>query len=310
MKKAALILITLFTSVTAILGQNYYIITFDPDADPVDLNGNFLLYTDTLSNPANSWQIGAPQKTAFTEASSAPNVIVTDTLNTYPVNDHSSFIIRHVADYGLTSHYFELYADYQVNSDTLTDYGMLELSVDDGSTWIDLFNDPVWSAALSWNNSAISHSFSGNSNGWNSFYFLVHSSEIAYLGIEFGDTVLFRFSFISDGNETFKDGLMFDNISIWDTPPIGIAELSTGTFASTAYPNPVHEKLTVRFDNPANHSLTLELLDHSGKLVQKTATHHTKQVTLNTEKLPAGIYFYSLKDEQTGAVSLNQFIVR
>jgi hypothetical protein len=136
------------------------------------------------------------------------------------------------------------------------------------------------------------------------------TAQIANLGIESGDTVLFRFSFISDGNETFKDGLMFDNIEIRDTPPIGIAELSANTFPSTAYPNPVHDKLTVRFDNPAHHSLTLELLDHSGKPVQETTTHHTKQVTLNTEKLPAGMYFYTLKDRQTGAVSSGPFIVR
>ncbi len=34
--------------------------------------------------------------------------------------------------------------------------------------------------------------------------------------IELGDTVLFRFSFISDSIDNQKDGLMFDNIRFMD----------------------------------------------------------------------------------------------
>ncbi len=58
-----------------------YTITFD---DTLEIKN---LYIDTVSNPNNIWQVGIPQKTIFTDAYSAPNVIVTDTANPYPVND-------------------------------------------------------------------------------------------------------------------------------------------------------------------------------------------------------------------------------
>ena len=45
-------------------------------------------------NASNIWQIGEPSKTLFSSARSNPNALVTDTLNNYPVNDSSSFIVR------------------------------------------------------------------------------------------------------------------------------------------------------------------------------------------------------------------------
>src|SRR5690606_28661361 len=39
------------------------------------------------------WQIGPPQKSVFDSAATNPNVIVTDTINTYPINDTSSFTV-------------------------------------------------------------------------------------------------------------------------------------------------------------------------------------------------------------------------
>jgi len=39
----------------------------------------------------NIWQVGPPQKTIFSSAATAPNVLVTDTVNFYPTNNSSSF---------------------------------------------------------------------------------------------------------------------------------------------------------------------------------------------------------------------------
>ncbi len=55
------------------------------------------LTIDTISNPNNIWQIGSLHKTVFTNAYSVPNALVTDTINTYPINDTSTFIITNVA---------------------------------------------------------------------------------------------------------------------------------------------------------------------------------------------------------------------
>src|SRR5680860_1850189 len=59
---------------------------------------NERVYIDTAGG--NSWSIGAPDKTVFTSAYSPSNVIVTDTLDPYPMNDTSSFIIKHLASGG------------------------------------------------------------------------------------------------------------------------------------------------------------------------------------------------------------------
>ncbi len=62
---------------------------------------NYWLWIDTVSNPNNIWQIGSPQKTVISSAHSAPNVIITDTVNTYPPNNTSVFIIGHLAQVGM-----------------------------------------------------------------------------------------------------------------------------------------------------------------------------------------------------------------
>ncbi|HEY0030587.1 MAG TPA: hypothetical protein VGC65_07505, partial [Bacteroidia bacterium] len=87
MKNKLSLLFLMFFTCLKIFGQNYYTINFD--GAPLSTWG-YELYIDTISNPGNVWQIGPPQKNTFTGAVSSPNVIVTDTLNYYPVNDTSS----------------------------------------------------------------------------------------------------------------------------------------------------------------------------------------------------------------------------
>ena len=50
--------------------------------------------TDIFINPdsGNLWQIGKPHKVFFSSAHHGSKAIITDTLNTYPPNDTSSFI--------------------------------------------------------------------------------------------------------------------------------------------------------------------------------------------------------------------------
>lgn len=55
---------------------------------------------DIAQNPDNIWQIGSPHKQVFNLGYSSDNAIVTDTLNSYPMNDTSSFIRYHIADLG------------------------------------------------------------------------------------------------------------------------------------------------------------------------------------------------------------------
>src|SRR5262245_53236893 len=47
---------------------------------------------DTSSS--NLWQICTPEKPFFGEAYSSPHAILTDTVNPYPIANHSSFILK------------------------------------------------------------------------------------------------------------------------------------------------------------------------------------------------------------------------
>ena len=181
-------------------------------------------------NPTNIWQIGSPQKPVLNNAWSTPKVIITDTINTYPVNDTSSFTIQNTAlqssssvnwtNFNLNFHYF-------VDSDTLSDYGIIEFSPDNGTTWIDLINDPNYSEYLEWvtnNNIGDLPVLSGTSGAWLEANVNMRQLGV-FLDIQPGTIFLWRFTFISDGMQNNRDGIMYDNIQIEITPPIGLEEV-------------------------------------------------------------------------------------
>lgn len=112
---------------------------FDNETPPFEY-----LYIDSVNNPQNIWQIGIPEKDNIPLPYS-PNVsIVTDTMLPYPTNDTSSFIVAvcHYSQYGFAPYVavsnWEL--NYYIDSDSLNDFGMIEISVDQGNTWWDLLS--------------------------------------------------------------------------------------------------------------------------------------------------------------------------
>lgn len=188
-----------------------------------------VLNIDFNLNPNNIWQIGSPQKTVLNNSFSTPNVIITDTLNTYPINDTSSFTIESTALQSSSSvnwYHFNLSFKYFVDSDTLVDFGIIEFSPDNGVTWIDLINDPTYSSYLEWtlNNSlGIPPTLTGASNEWMEANVNMRDLGVL-LDIQPGNIFMWRFSFISDAFQNNRDGLMYDNIFVEITPAIGLEE--------------------------------------------------------------------------------------
>ena len=215
---------------------NGQIIIYEFCFDQVDNCANYVmsdpepvLTIDLNSNPTNLWQIGPPQKLTLNNSWSIPNVIITDTINTYPINDTSSFIIECAALQSSSSVNwlnFNLHFRYFVDSDSLSDFGIVEFSPDNGLTWIDLINDPAYSTYLEWivnNNVGELPVLTGTSSGW--IEALVNMRPLGvYLDIQPGTIFKWRFTFISDEIQNNRDGLMFDNISIEINPPIGLEE--------------------------------------------------------------------------------------
>ena len=260
--------------------QPYYIIDFD---SPYSENNHIII--DTVSNPNNIWQIGIPDKTIFDSAYSLTHAIVTDTLNPYPVSDTSSFILKHIrpGEFG-GNESLQLNFWFRFNSDTLTDYGMVEASVNNGQSWINLLTDDV-TYGLQWLEPK--PVLTGNSNGWQHF-----SLELSMLTYTFGysDTLLYRFTFISDSIQTNKDGWMLDDFQLQDWWE-GIEEYRNSDLISI-YPNPSSGEISIVNNNKPTNSYQVEVVDISGKTVLKEENISNK---LRID-LPNGLYLMKLKD--------------
>ena len=140
MKEITIIGISLFISTVYSNAQPGFFLDFE---NPYSVE--HVLTIDTISNPNNSWQIGIPNKEFLSDAFSPMNVIITDTINPYPVNDTSAFTIWHVADEGFVEpHSADLQGYYKVNSDSLRDFGRIDFSPDNGNLWVDLINDTIY----------------------------------------------------------------------------------------------------------------------------------------------------------------------
>ena len=84
------------------------------------------LIIDTTTFPQNLWQIGRPQKPLFNSASSPLNVIITDTVRPYPINNYSMFYIRDKASSGDIYGLKTIAGKYNVQTDSLHDEGRIE----------------------------------------------------------------------------------------------------------------------------------------------------------------------------------------
>ena len=226
------------------LCQNYVngqIIIYEYCFDQLDNCANYdmsdpepILTIDFNSNSTNLWQIGSPQKAILNNSWSYPKVIITDTINTYAINDTSSFTIECSSiesSSSLSWLNFNLHFNYFVDSDTLSDFGIVEFSPDNGSTWIDLINDPSYSNYLEWmvdSNIGELPVLSGTSSGWVDAMVNMRPLGV-HLDIPPGTVFKWRFTFISDAIQNNRDGLMFDNIFIEINPPIGVEKLNLMT---------------------------------------------------------------------------------
>ena len=86
----------LFSALFSLNSMSQDLTQYFDGADTLVYNA-ILIEIDTNS----VWQIGPPNKEVhFKSASTVPNVIVTDTINPYPINDTSRFQIKILNEWG------------------------------------------------------------------------------------------------------------------------------------------------------------------------------------------------------------------
>jgi hypothetical protein len=298
--KRLIIIIILFSSIDC-FSQEYgdYNITFD------DSSLFFRITIDTLSYHNNIWQIGPPQKTFFNSAYSLPNVIVTDTVNPFPSNDTSVFIITHLAVDGfIWPHTVIVSGYYKSDCDSLNDFGLIEFSPDKGETWINIVNDSVYNQYYQWYTEK--PALTGKVLEWT--YFYVNIAELGYFfNIEYGDTLYYKFTFISDGISNQGDGLMYDNLHFEDWWEI-TEEHPTNNIFSTTYPNPATNDLTIDYENSSHQPFKLSLYNIDGKLIFTTIIIEDRYL-LNTNELISGIYLYQLNKLDSKELTWGKIII-
>jgi hypothetical protein len=208
----------LFITVTLNVFSQLY--NFDFETEPSDI----IIYRDTISNPNCIWQIGQPNKTTFTSAYSGNNVIVTDTINTYPINDTSSFIIKYKVGGGFLNanswnSVARLSGRYKVQTDTLNDFCKIEFSPNNGMDWVLISEDTasyIDGSLNYWPSQNNDLTLTGNVNNWETFEIYLDYGSHYLFNIEESDTIQYKFTIISDNNSENMDGIMFDDISVID----------------------------------------------------------------------------------------------
>jgi hypothetical protein len=255
------------------------------------------------TNPANSiivgiqtsstniWQIGKPQKTLFSSASTTPNVIVTDTINKYPMNNVSTFT------FALKNPTFPAPAitairwKQKLDMDQGLDGGIVEYSSNSGNTWINAFNNTnvyMFYGFQPANKDTLPSGefcFSGTDNAWRDIWLC-----LGWPITTANDTIMLRFKFKSDSVNTLKEGWMMDNFMAYFTIMHPVKSISQEKNL-VVYPNTTSGILNVETKNHGDkgYIMFVELFDMSGKLIESYGQNSAK-VVLDISKYPDGMY--------------------
>lgn len=251
------------------------------------------------SSSANIWQIGPPQKTIFHSPASAPNVLVTDTINTYPDSAHASVYFGVPLDAVSWSYALAIQWVQKIDLDSVTDGALVEYSTDTGTTWINCHNDPNVFNFYGWNwmnydtlQSTGEPCFTGQDTLWKNVWLCFEESFINTI-----DTLMVRFTIKSDSINQMRDGWMIDNLYIHPTWFHTVVENSGGNNYKV-FPT-VSDGIfnIVSTENrPENHINSLEVISADGRVVQRfeDIDYHYK---LDLSFMESGTYYIKISAE-------------
>lgn len=249
------------------------------------------------------WEIGQANKNIFNSSYSGVNSIITDLDSIYPSNDTSVFYAVFKYEYGGIPNYLGFYLplviefNHRFITDSISDYGSVEVSADSGNTWFDILSSEY---NTNWGSHYVNeHYFEGtgdtlydslavygNSNGW------VHSKfskDIQQMNVSFNNppnSIIVRFRFISDsigGNE----GWQIDDLCISMDVLSGISE-NQNTEEPLIYPNPNNGEFSIRENNKPGELSIYNLL---GSKVYSETINKNRVFT----NLPSGLYIVTIK---------------
>jgi hypothetical protein len=249
---------------------------------------NLFRITIDQTIPNNIWQIGEPGKPVFQFSYSLFNAMVTYLQNPYPADNNSVFYLVTNEGKVLNAHGTRLSFWYQMDTDTLIDYGKIEIAFDSSQAWHNIITGNDYFKVTdsegntlfdSWSEDTLI--FNGTSGGW--YHFEYSMGLPTYTNI---DTIRYRFTFHSSSVPTNHDGWMIDDISFWyDYESTNDKKTDYGI-----YPNPVNDRMSIKTDVPI---FEYEIRNTTGLLIMRKHTV-SDQAFVNVSDLIPGMYFCNI----------------
>ena len=259
---------------------------------------------DTSSS--NIWQIGRPQKIIFDSAATLPNAIVTDTIHNYPANNISRFTTKTYNQFifwGVLAFRWK----QKLDMDTAHAGGIVEFSIDSGTTWQNAFNNPYvynFYGFLPANMDTLNtgeFAFSGTDSSWRDIWLCFDLSWLSFSP----DTLRFRFTFKSDSLSNDKEGWVIDNMMAHHTMIHTVKETEQKNYLNV-YPNPATNRVHIQAQKITEFHIIekMELVDPLGRVIDKWTNIPTK-FWFDTDKYNDGMYFLKVKTNiQSETISL------
>ncbi len=280
------------------LGQNNLTICNSFDSSSVYLK---------IDSSAN-WEIGKPTKLVFNNSYSDTGSIVTSLDSSYLSNDTSVFYVSFFDSiYGSIPNYLGSYSPIQLSfthrfiTDSIFDFGSIEMSFDGGDKWYNVLSNEHNASYYYQNYHFFENTgdtiydsivITGNSGGWVHSVINKEVSHIIWNDNVFPDSIIFKFSFISDSLGV-NEGWQIDDIC-----------LSMDYFTSTnkikynpkieVFPSPTSDIINVKIHPAGNQQeFMLELYDVLGRMVL-TKTLYPYENIVFVSHLKAGVYGYRI----------------
>lgn len=250
---------------------------------------------------AGVWERGRSDKPYFGYWGQPVQGLVTDTVASYDTLVDSYFELRIPLEYPyLESGNIILSFRHKYRTDSLIDGGYIEVSHDSGQTWKNLIHDD--SALAFYTKNLYSdqdslmggHSgFSGSSDGW------VHSQvhwtwayPLKRNGANIPDTSYLRFHFISDSNQTNKEGWMIERFEFSSIYMTSVEEHEAEELLHGVRPNPMRSSTRIGFDEEELKGARFRLMDPQGRIVREIEAVRDSPLQLERNGLGSGVYYF------------------
>ncbi|MGI8892824.1 MAG: T9SS type A sorting domain-containing protein [Bacteroidia bacterium] len=265
-----------------------------------------LFIDTTLVN--NIWQIGPPQKAIFDSAYSTPNVIVTDTVGSYPVANYSVFQFRVDMNTLFAFPFFVITWKQKIDTEFKIDGGWIEVSYDTGATWANVFTDTVYKPDIvtgatidTLANGEVG--FTGTDSTWTDVM-LCWSNGMGFPPFPINNVMDIRFIFWSDTTMQVNphEGWMIDNIWALATVIDNVSENTTSNNFNI-FPNPAQNVLNFEFDLNNDAYIEIEVIDiqnRFSKIINSEKRKSGKNIittSVSELNISKGIYFVRIKTD-------------